>query len=399
MAVDSFRRLDRCLCCGGDLSLVLDMGEQPLANSYLEHASQEEQAFPLVLLGCGGCRHMQLGHAVDPNLLFRNYLYVSGTTETLKGYFRWFAGMVRDRLPGARSVLEVACNDGSQLDSFADAGFETFGVDPAENLHPLSSRRHRVACGYLDRVSLERLPRREYDVVVAQNVLAHTADPHGMLEDICSVMHSGTLLFVQTSQADMAQMGQFDTVYHEHVSFFCVNSMRRLMERSGLHLVDVVKTPIHGGSLVFVASRSGGGEGAGHAHNDIDEFEARSPGRLSDFARRALGSVEMLRAEVEAARDAGFSIGGYGAAAKGNTVLNFGKIHLDFIVDDNPLKQGKLTPGMRIPIIAPASVEGHACKKIKWVILSWNFRAEIEGRISRFFGGFENGFIRMNFER
>lgn len=196
----------------------------------------------------------------------------------------------------------------------------------------------------------------------------------------------------------MAQMGQFDTVYHEHISFFCTNSMRKLMERAGLVLIDVMKTPVHGGSMVFVASRGMRGQVDAFQYDDSIEFSARSEDGLVDFANRADGAIGKVLGEVAEARRAGFTVAGYGAAAKGNTVLNYGKIMLDFIVDDNPLKQGRYTPGMRIPILSPDGAKPFCADTVVWVVLSWNFMDEIKTRIHKKFPECENRFIHLGFE-
>jgi hypothetical protein len=339
---------------------------------------------------------MQLGWSVEPNRMFRNYLYVSGTTATLREYFRWFADMALERAPWAESVLEVACNDGSQLDAFRELGMETYGVDPAENLHMVSSKRHRVACGYMNRDTARTLGREKYDLLVAQNVVAHTPSPLEMLVAIKELMHERSLLFIQTSQADMVKMGQFDTVYHEHISFFCMNSMNQLLRRAGLKMVDAMRVAVHGGSIVFVAST--GGEMSPDAYDDGEEFDARCREGLERFAESAKGTMDAVRDEVELWRGEGWTVAGYGAAAKGNTVLNGGSISLDFIVDDNPMKQGLFTPGMRIPILSPEEGARRAVGRIRWVLLSWNFRDEIEEKIKTKFADRENGFIRMGFE-
>ena len=172
--------LTECIACGSThLTQVLDLNNQPLANSFLriEHLQFPEPIFPLVLNSCTECSHLQLSHAVNPDLLFKNYLYVSGTSQTLKDYFDWFANFTLNYVEEPTNVLDIACNDGTQLDSFKALGLETFGVDPATNLHKLSSVNHNVICDYLKRDHIGQLQVQELDIINAQNVFAHTSDP------------------------------------------------------------------------------------------------------------------------------------------------------------------------------------------------------------------------------
>ena len=144
------KQLTECLCCGSErLKLVLDLKEQPMANSFKASPEDSELFFPLKLNICEDCTHLQLSHAVNPDLLFKNYLYVSGTSKTLKDYFDWFAGYSAEFFAEPpKAVLDIACNDGTQLNSWKALGLKTYGIDPAENLHPISSAEHEVVCDY-----------------------------------------------------------------------------------------------------------------------------------------------------------------------------------------------------------------------------------------------------------
>jgi 2-polyprenyl-3-methyl-5-hydroxy-6-metoxy-1,4-benzoquinol methylase len=170
----SYKKLLQCLCCGDDnLITVLDLKNQPLANSYVKDKADVEEYFPLALNYCNTCTHLQLTHAVDPDLLFKNYLYVSGTTKTLRDYFDYFVGVTEKYFEkGQLAVLDIACNDGSQLDSYKKSNHTTYGIDPATNLYELSSKNHTVVCDYFTEESVSKL-NAKFDVIVAQNVFAH----------------------------------------------------------------------------------------------------------------------------------------------------------------------------------------------------------------------------------
>jgi len=376
-----YREKTSCICCDkNDLIKILDLKDQPLANSY--HTVDEKlDTYPLKLNLCKNCYHLQLSHIVDPNLLFKNYLYVSGTTQTLRDYFDWFAKFVAEYEPTAQTVLDIACNDGSQLDSFKKLDFDTYGIDPAENLHTISSAKHKVICNYFDASHFDK----RFDIIVAQNVFAHNENAKKFLDDCTEIMHNDSLLFIQTSQAEMIEHNQFDTIYHEHLSFFNINSFNELTKRTNLNLVDVIKTPIHGTSYVFVLSRSKSRDN--HIKNQIDierNKQLLSLGRYDTYQKNVYRVVNEFKRTVESFKDKGYKVVGYGAAAKGNTFLNFADVKLDYIIDDNPLKQKLLTPGMDIPIVSISVLknENDNCG-IVFIPLAWNFYDEIIKRISK----------------
>ena len=377
------KELKECLCCGSEkLKLVLDLNEQPLANSFKKTAEEDEPTFPLRLNICEDCTHLQLSHAVNPDLLFKNYLYVSGTSQTLRDYFDWFAKETLTYAPDAKTALDIACNDGSQLNSFKALGLKTFGVDPAENLHPLSNANHEVVCDYFKEKYVYHYKMKQLDIITAQNVFAHNDYPLEFLQQCRDIMHDASVLFIQTSQADMIKNNEFDTIYHEHLSFFNASSMSALARRAGLHLIDIRKTPIHGNSYMFVFKKTA----EDTSKVDAVLAEEREQG-LQDmntylaYADRAATIVEDLKQTIMHYRTMDYLIVGYGAAAKGNTLLNFGEVHLDYIIDDNPLKQGLYSPGMSTPVVPIAKLDDYAETKVAFVPLAWNFFTEIRKNI------------------
>jgi 2-polyprenyl-3-methyl-5-hydroxy-6-metoxy-1,4-benzoquinol methylase len=377
------KQLNECLCCGSEkLKLVLDLNEQPLANSFKKTAEEGEPTFPLRLNICEDCTHLQLSHAVNPDLLFKNYLYVSGTSQTLRDYFDWFAKETLTYAPDAKTVLDIACNDGSQLNSFKDLGLKTYGVDPAENLHPLSNANHEVVCDYFKEKYVYHYKMKQLDIITAQNVFAHNDYPLDFLLQCKEIMHDASVLFIQTSQGDMIKNNEFDTIYHEHLSFFNASSMSALARRAGLHLIDIRKTPIHGNSYMFVFSKVPGDT----SKVDAVLAEERALG-LQDqntylaYADRCQEIVSDLRDIIEHYRLLDYLIVGYGAAAKGNTLLNFGQIYLDYIIDDNPLKQGLYSPGMSAPVVPIGILDQYKDEKVAFVPLAWNFFTEIRKNI------------------
>jgi len=373
-----------CLACGShNTTLSLDLGMQPLANSYLIHADDEEDTFPLGVYLCSDCFHLQLTTVVDPALIYKNYLYVSGTSKTLKDYSDWFASYVDEccrNMYRSRRVLDIGCNDGTQLDSFKSLGYDTWGVDPAENIYPTSSKNHTIVCDFFSDNVLPKLAN-QFDAITAQNVMAHNPNPLQFLLNCKELMNDNTKLFVQTSQANMVLNDEFDTIYHEHVNYFNINSMNKLAARAGLFLIDAIRTPIHGTSYVFVFSKR---ESRPFNIQNVLTTEAalQRPQTYVDWVSNVNANMVTLKNTIEGLRGEGYKIVGYGAAAKGNTLLNYIQVPLDLIIDDNPMKQNMYTPGQRILIKGSDAIkEFSPDDKIVFMPLAWNFFTEIRSRI------------------
>ncbi len=382
--MENVKHLTQCLACGGEhLTKTLDLGEQPLANSFVDDVTQPEAKYPLAVNLCNDCYHLQLTHAVNPELIYKNYLYVSGTSQTLKDHSTWFARWIRETMTcWPNSVLDIGCNDGTQLNAFKAAGYSTYGVDPAENLHPISSKNHNVYCGFWDDSALEHF-NRTFDVITAQNSFAHNPDPVAFLQRVKRTMNESTRLYIQTSQCDMVVNGEFDTIYHEHINFYNINSMNELCRRAGLNLVDVVKAPVHGTSYIFVIAKT---QSRTQHISNLIALEAQqgllNKDTYTQWSGNAYQLVERLKDQIDAYARLGYIISGYGAAAKGNTLLNYSKLHMDFVVDDNPLKQDKYTPGSHIPVVPASHLGNYTTKdKIVFIPLAWNFYDEIKSKI------------------
>jgi nucleoside-diphosphate-sugar epimerase len=378
----TYKKLYNCLCCGNpNLFVILDLGHQSLANSF--HKPEEIlEEYELKLMGCDSCWHSQLSIAVDPNTLFKNYIYVSGTSNTLKEYFDWFAttsvniGNFNNTRPGSSRILDIACNDGTLLDSFKKLNWITFGVDPAENLHSISTGKgHEVICDFWTVDVAKKLPKM--DLIVAQNVFAHTCDIDEFLKACEQVMHNGTVLIIETSQAEMFEKNEFDTIYHEHISYFSISSMKKAVQKSGLFLNGVWKPNVHGKSYSFNIGKS-------KAPNDKlmleENLEKQRYNRefYDNYRNNVLTCLSELKNFID--NNQGKKIIGYGAAAKGMTVINAGDLKLEYIIDDNPLKQGLLCPGSNIPV-QTSEILKRETEDLIIVILAWNFYNEIYKKI------------------
>ena len=371
-----------CLACGSEhLTPSLNLGNQPLANNLKPEPIQQD-AYPLGVNLCTNCYHLQLTHTVDPKIIYSNYLYVAGTSKTLKDYSEWFAGYVVESMERRTgNVLDIGCNDGTQLDCFKPYSINTFGIDPAENIHPTSSAKHDVICDYFGPHVVDKV-HYNFDAITAQNVFAHNPNPLEFLQTVKKLMSEHTLVFIQTSQADMVLNNEFDTIYHEHINFFNINSMNKLAKRAGLHLVDVIKTPIHGNSYVFVLSWN---SRPYNIENLIKmESKLNKVQTYNDWVSTVQLNMSILKSTIQKYTSDGYKVVGYGAAAKGNTLLNYIDTPLDLIIDDSPLKQNMYAPGTNSPIRSIDILKEYSKEdKILFMPLAWNFFTEISQRIKQ----------------
>jgi 2-polyprenyl-3-methyl-5-hydroxy-6-metoxy-1,4-benzoquinol methylase len=380
--------ITKCLACGNDnLIPTLDLNDQPLANNFRPTADVAgEQRFPLAINRCDNCNHLQLTHAVDPEIIYTHYLYVSGTSGTYREYMNWYACFVAEQFADqstVKNVLDIGCNDGSQLDAFKNLGYTTFGVDPAENLYPTSwAKGHTVWCAFWNQETANHI-NNKFDVITTQNAFAHIPDPLTYLELARDRLADDGKIFISTSQADMVLNGEFDTIYHEHISYYNATSMQSLAKRAGLYLIDVVKTPIHGTSYIFILGHKPANQA--RVANIVAMESAQGLDRVdtySDWADDVKQLITRLREQIEEYQAWGYHAIGYGAAAKGMTLLNASRIRLDAVIDDNPLKQGTYCPGTSIPVVSADYIRSiPESNRIVFIPLAWNFYTEITQKI------------------
>jgi len=376
--------LPHCLCCLQQNVLFLDLGDQPLANNYCQKNAVCDK-YPLRLMYCPNCFHCQLSHAVNPELLFKTYKYVSGTSQTGMLFFKDNAQFIHNYKGIAGKVLDIASNDGTQLDYFKKLGWQTYGVDPATNLFEIAkSKGHNITCDFWNETVAKSLPIM--DVITAQNVFAHTCDVDIFLQNCKLIMNDNTSLFIQTSQKNMIVNTEFDTTYHEHISFYNAKSMKTLVERNGLVLNRIMEAAIHGRSYIFEI---------GKVKNDIvcnvdEHIKEETDKKIYDdltyaeFNVKTQDIIANLKLELLKHKKQNYKQIGFGAAAKGQTVLCYGNIELDYIIDENPLKIGLYSPKMNIPIVNIDHFVNDKYDKFVIVILAWNFSAEIKEKINKY---------------
>jgi SAM-dependent methyltransferase len=374
------------------MSGYLDLGAQPLANAYAASRDLTLPRYPLAVERCRDCGHQQLSVVVDPADMFEEYLWVSGTTETQRRHFADLAGeagALVERVPSRQpSVLDIGCNDGTLLDAFRRLGFVTHGVDPAKNLLAISlGKGHRVRA---ERWSAEvaaslRAAHGGVDLVTGCNVFAHCDDLVGFLNGCREVLAPRGRVILEFPYARLTlEHHEFDQVYHEHLSYFLAGPFRALCDSTGWAVVAVKHTPIHGGSIRLTLRPSAAGA---HAPEVAAlETAERQDGFLSDafyagYSSRVEERHRRLRSLIETCHDEGSRLVAYGASAKGNTMLNYWTdVAPAYVVDDNPLKCGRYTPGRGIPILPSDTLE-HEPGRLAILLTAWNFSEEIQERL------------------
>ncbi len=380
-------KLENCLCCDASVSTVLDWGLMPLANNY-----NVKELYPLKLNLCDTCKHLQLDESVEPEIMFKNYPYHSGTSQTAKDYFNEFTSIALTYYPTAKTVLDIACNDGTQLDCFKNLGLETFGIDPAENLLPISKGKgHTVFCGMFPE---KELHKNNFDMVVCQNVVAHVPNPLEFLKGCKNIMHDNSFLFVATSQADMVNNNEFDTIYHEHISYFNTLSMSKLCERAELNLVDVFTNPIHGTSYIFVIRKTQKNDHVKKRIDNENKIGLFEKDTYTKWVANCEAKAKAKRKEIDEYREKGYVIVGCAAAAKGITFLNMSATKVDFLVDTTPAKW--YSEAAKSTIFPFEVLKTLKSEKVLFVVLAWNFYNEIVQNVLKYRDNDKDIFITTN---
>ncbi|MDP2769560.1 MAG: class I SAM-dependent methyltransferase [Giesbergeria sp.] len=388
----------KCRHCGSVLQLpFLDLGSAPPSNAYLSEAALRapETWFPLRLLVCESCWLVQTeDHAGREALFTDDYAYFSSFSSSWLAHAQAYVQAMRDRLRlDKRSlVVEVASNDGYLLQYVQAAGIPCYGIEPTASTAAAARAKGIVVVERFFGVALaEELAAdgRQADLMVANNVLAHVPDINDFVEGFARLLKPhGIATFEFPNLLRMVQGCQFDTAYHEHYSYLSLTAVQRIFAANGLAVLDVQELPTHGGSLRVFAGRAdvvphpyATLQGAAQVRALLAEEAAagmHGAGFYRDFQSQAIRvKRELLTFFLQCQAD-GLRVGAYGAAAKGNTLLNFAGVRPDllpYVVDKNPAKQGRFLPGSRIPVVDEAYLRAHRPDYV--LILPWNLREEV----------------------
>lgn len=389
-----FETITECrVCASSNLSEVLDLGDQPPANSLRTDVAMVLPRVPLILLFCNNCSTVQLSASVEPEFLFQHYLWVTGTSSTAKTYSEIFAKQVFSRLQSAEDskekhsafVVEVASNDGTVLKQFQNLGCRVLGVDPAKNVAQLAIENGvPTRADFFNVEAAKQIVSDEgaADIIIARNVIPHVKAIHPVIEGMSKVIKSSGLGVIEFHYADtIAKELHYDSIYHEHLFYFSLKTLSGLLKRYGLFAYDLMHSPISGGSLVLFLSK----ENLPMSKDllSLKKKEAESGlNNLSTWEKFASESRAHSRifADTVISASAKGEVVGYGASARSSTLLNFcnlGHDHLSHIIDRNPLKHGYYAPGSDIPIVSYEEGVSKLRAINDIVLLAWNFEQEI----------------------
>lgn len=381
-----------CRFCGHELNYTFaDLGLSPLSNEYLKQADLDrgQMFYPLDVKVCEQCFLVQAAEYQRPEQIFGDYQYFSSYSESWLAHCKAYVAQIVPRLSltsGSR-VLEIACNDGYLLQYFQPYGIPVKGIEPAENVADEARKKGiEVECCFFGADSAQEIAAKDgrYSLVIGNNVLAHVPDINSFVEGLAIVLAAeGTITMEFPHLLRLIEQCQFDTIYHEHFHYLSLGTVKRIFNAHGLEIYDVEELPTHGGSLRIYA-----------AHQEYGQVHMRSTARalltreqefgLENIQTYAEFSTRIQKTKVDTLRrmvawkQEGKHIAAFGAAAKGNTFLNYCGIKndlIDYVVDSNPHKQGLYLPGSLIPIVGQEALREY--KPDYLLILPWNLTDEI----------------------
>jgi SAM-dependent methyltransferase len=392
----------QCRFCRTPLEYIfVDLGVSPLANSYLraEDLLRAESFYPLQVYVCANCYLVQLEELGKPGEIFSDYMYFSSFSDSWLDHARHFAGMAIERfgLKNSSRVVEIGSNDGYLLRFFKEAGIGTLGIEPADNVARAAVEQGiETMVRFFDSSLAAELARegRGADLLVGNNVLAHIPHTNDLMIGMKRLLNPGGVISMEFPHLlSLILENQFDTIYHEHYSYYSLTTALKIFATHGLLIFDAEHLSTHGGSLRIYACHA-----EDHAeHKERFRKSDRLSGLLKEETEQGLnkleryegfaGQVRAVKREILkyliAIKEQGKTIAAYGAPAKGNTLLNYCGIGTDFIdytVDRNPHKQGLYLPGSRIPVFGPEKI--FETKPDYLIILPWNLREEVMEQMS-----------------
>jgi len=396
-----YETIECCRICGSDnIEEVLDLGEQPPANSLYRSDEKRPPAVPLRLMYCQKCSTVQLGEDVDPEYLFGEYLWVTGTSATAEQYSHEFAKKALSQVVEHNKspyIVEIASNDGTFLKRFIEKGCKVLGIDPAKNIAEFAVKNGIPTKADFFTLDLaERLVEKEgkADIVFARNVIPHVKEIHSVIGGINTLINEGGVGIIEVHNAGLIlEELHYDYIYHEHLFYYTLKTISGLIERYGLHVFDVMLSPISGGSWVIYFSKNKKEKTKELIKYEKQELEnnINSYHRWVEFSDQVTVHSEKLKKMV---MQSDKKIPAYGASARSSTLLNFCGItnkHISVVIDKNPMKNGLMTAGSNIPVVSFEDGLKEIKSSEKILLLAWNFQDEIVQELRE--AGFSGKFI------
>ncbi len=376
----------KCRVCDGlNLALVLDLGVQPWGNHFLKPEEVgHEPRYPLRVMFCETCGTAQLDYTVPKEVMFTDHTYVSGTTATLRQHFAETARYVDEtffRTQRQKSVLDIGSNDGTQLAEYRAFGYDVLGVESCARIAQQANAQGLNTIVEFFNDGLAKRIGRKFDVINASGVFFHLEELHSVCEGIRECLSEDGVFVAQfLYMKNIADNDAFDQIYHEHLLYYNLQTVEVLLNKHGLESFDAYGSPIHGGSMILLATHRGRKPVSDRLltlRGEENVAGANTKRFYEEFADRAQKNRDRILAFVSTAKASGKTIFGLGAPVKGNTLLNYcgiGTQYLDCLVERNPMRAGLFSPGMHIPIVLE-----HELKRLPdtYFVLAWNFKREI----------------------
>jgi SAM-dependent methyltransferase len=396
--MSKYHKKNECrICSSNNLELILDLGKQPPSNAFIkkEDLKKFEDKFPLRLYLCKKCYLLQLLDIVDKEILFHKYLYLTSASKPIVNHFKNYAFDVYEEfLKKSKNplIIEIGSNDGSLLKEFKKLGTNVLGIEPAKNIAKIASEAgittENTFLNYdiAKKISLEK----KASIVIGNNVFGHVDDLKEFMKCIKILSKKkGIFIFEVPYLVDLIQKLEFDTVYHEHLSYFSLIPLMKLMDEFNLEIFDVKKQKVHGGTIRVFVSEKNNYKKTVNLKKIIEfekEFGINEVQTYQKFSENVKELKNQIQKKLLKFKKEGKIIFGYGAPAKGNVLLNYcniGTEFLDYIIDTTPLKQGLYTPGMHIPVIMNETHSDNASQQIA-LLLAWNYKESIINKEKEF---------------
>ena len=384
--IQCIRRSTCRLCNSGELEPVIQLTPTPPANAFVtsSRVKIKQPVFPLDIFFCRSCDHVQLLDVIDPHFLFSDYVYVSGTSSVMVQHFQRYASEAINRFKPKLGglVVDIGSNDGTLLSFFRNAGMSILGIDPAREIVKEANKNGiETIEGFFNQPLAEKIlaSKGRASIITANNVFAHADNLESIIQGVRSLLTSdGVFIFEVSYLADVIDKTLFDTIYHEHLSYHSVGPLRRFFAKHGMNLFAACRVGTHGGSLRGFCQLADGPHSDDGTVSELIAAERiqalHKVETFSNFGRRIEELKYELNTLLKQLKSEGKKIAGYGAPAKATTLMyhfDVGREVVDFIVDDNPLKQGLYSPGRHISIVSSSEIEKQSPNFL--LVLAWNF--------------------------
>ena len=392
------KRRNNCrLCSSKELKLCFKFNPTPPANAFVneEKIMEEQPVFPLDVYFCENCYHIQILDIVDPKILFENYVYVSGTSSVFVKHFEEYANHILRKFPQPKDsqILDIGSNDGTLLDFFKEKGFTVLGIDPAKEICDKANSDGINTINEFFNFEFSKVVKEKYgkmNIITANNVFAHVDDLKDFVKGVKNLLSDdGIFVFEVSYIMDVVQKLLFDTIYHEHLSYHSIISLIPFFRENEMELIETIRTESHGGSLKGIVKLKKGKYKIGKSVKEYLQHEKEQKldklETYNEFFKRIEVRRDELQKLLKKLKDDKKIIAGFGAPAKATTFMyQFGidEKMIDFIIDDNPLKQGLYSPGRHIPVYSSEKI--YEKNPDYLIILAWNFSQSIMKKHQKF---------------